>query len=159
MVKLVLTELNDQLDLEAVIGSDLLKHGVSVIELMDQFTTRSKIEYLKEAMKGESVQQAIREWKPRGGNITKALINATNIQYEKDLKELAKKKHQLDKVIKEFEKQKDKEKQQLAWEDVTAQFSMYHISTRNSKDPQRSLLTSNTPKKILVRFLRRLTLQ
>ncbi len=82
----ILTELNDQLSLESVIGPELLMKGVSVIELMDQFTTSGEIKYLK---------QAIREWKPRGGNITKALINATNSNYEKEVKELAKKKQQL----------------------------------------------------------------
>jgi len=91
----ILTELNDQLDLEAAIGPELLMKGVSVIELIDQFTTRGEIEYMKETMKGESLKQAIREWKPSGGNITEALVNATNSNYKEEVKELAKKKQKL----------------------------------------------------------------
>ncbi len=85
----ILKELNDQLDLEAAIGPELLEEGVSVIELMNEFTTRGEIKTMKG--KGEIVKQAIREWKPRRGNIATALINATNSNYEEDVNTLTKK--------------------------------------------------------------------
>ena len=112
----ILTELNDQLDLEAAIGSDLLMEGVSVIELLNEFATRGEMKYLKEVIKDESAKEKIRDWKPRGGNITKALINATNSNYEEEVKELKEKKQELLEITL-------KKKQQLAWEDVTADFN------------------------------------
>ncbi len=119
----ILTELNDQLDLEAAIGQQLLKKGVSVIDLMDQFNTSGKMKYATSAMEDENVREETLEWQPRGGNITKALINAITSNYDNEVKELQEKKQQLDKVRKEFEKVKDKNKQQLAWEVVTAKFN------------------------------------
>ncbi len=108
-----LTSLNDQLDLEAAIGPKLLMKGVSVIELMDEFTTSGEIEYLKKAVKDGKLKAESGEWEPRGGNITKALIDATNSKYDDEVKQLEDKKHQRQQLI-------VKKKQQLAWEDVFA---------------------------------------
>jgi len=112
----ILTELNDQLSLEEVIGPELLKEGVSVIALMDEFTTIGDRKYLKEAVKDGRVQQQIREWKRKDGNITKAFIDAINSNYEKEVKELEEKKEKLLKVT-------VKKKHHLAWEEVTSDFN------------------------------------
>ncbi len=103
----ILTSLNDQLDLEATIGLELLMKGVSLIELMDQFTASG------ERVQDESVKQAIREWTPRGGHVTEALIDATNSNYGDELKKLQEKKRELEEVT-------SMKKLQLAWEQVSA---------------------------------------
>ncbi len=98
----ILTELNDQLDLQATIGQQLLKEGVGVNELMDELTTTySEMEYLKKVAQDERVQQGLREWKPKGGHVTQALINATNTKYEEEVREIAEKKEKLRKKIAE----------------------------------------------------------
>jgi len=125
----ILTELNDQLDLEAVIGPELIMKGVSVIEVMDQCTSGEikYLRYLKDALKVQSVKEGIRKWEPIGGQITEALVKATNSNYEFEVKQLEEKKRELEAFTKEFEEQKDKKKQQLAWE--------YVISEKNTSTP------------------------
>eukprot|EP00984_Skeletonema_dohrnii_P031895 scaffold25004_cov144-Skeletonema_dohrnii-CCMP3373.AAC.4 len=108
----ILTELNDQLDLEETVTPDFLLKGVSVLELLDEFTTSGERKYLAEAVKKEGVQEKIRKWNPSGGNITKALVDATISNYKEEVDELEKKRQKLHKVT-------VMKKQQLAWRDVT----------------------------------------
>ncbi len=110
----ILKDLNDQLYLESIITKDQLMEGVSVIRLLEEFTTSGERKYLAKAVKNESVQNKIRTWKSGGENITEAFINATNSNYEKEVEELAEKKKLLQEII-------VKKKQQLAWKDVTAE--------------------------------------
>ncbi len=110
----ILTDINDQLDLEATITNEHILQGVSVMELMDEFTTSGERKYLRNKVKDKRVQEAIRKWNPKGGNITQALVNAINSNYEEEVKTLAKKKKQLEKVT-------VMKKQQLAWKEVTAE--------------------------------------
>mmetsp|Transcript_27114 Transcript_27114/g.45937 ORF Transcript_27114/g.45937 Transcript_27114/m.45937 type:complete len:1130 (-) Transcript_27114:1998-5387(-) len=109
----ILTELNDQLDLEDTVTPEFIKRGVSVLELLDEFTTSGERKYLAEAVKKKSVQGKIRKWNPSGGNITEALIDATNSNYDNEVKDLVEKKQRLHEVT-------VKKKQELAWRDVTA---------------------------------------
>jgi len=110
----ILTVLNDQLSLEEAIGRELLRKGVSVIKLMDHFTTGGEMEYLKKVVQDEKVQKEISEWKPRGENITEALVKATNSKYEKEVEQLEEKKQERLEIM-------INDKQQLAWEDVIAE--------------------------------------
>ncbi|KAK1745632.1 serine/threonine-protein kinase [Skeletonema marinoi] len=110
----ILTELNDQLDLEDTVTPEFIKRGVSVLELLDEFTTSGERKYLAEAVKKKSVQGKIRKWNPSGGNITEALIDATNSNYDNEVKDLVEKKQRLHEVT-------VKKKHDLAWRDVTAE--------------------------------------
>eukprot|EP00984_Skeletonema_dohrnii_P009097 scaffold3440_cov204-Skeletonema_dohrnii-CCMP3373.AAC.1 len=90
----ILTALNDQLDLEETITPEFIKRGVSVIELMDKLTTSGERNYLAEVVKDGRVLEEIRKWNPKGGNITTALIKATNAEYDEDVRKLAEKKQE-----------------------------------------------------------------
>eukprot|EP00985_Skeletonema_marinoi_P007783 scaffold3467_cov167-Skeletonema_marinoi.AAC.4 len=116
----ILTKLNDQLDLEETITPEFIKRGVSVLQLMEEFTTSGEHKYLAEVVKDGRVLERIRKWNSSGGNITKALIDAMTSNYKEEVDELEKKRQKLEKFAKELEIEKDKKKQQLAWEDVTA---------------------------------------
>jgi len=90
----ILMDLNDQLDLESTITPEFIERGASVIELMDEFTTSGERKYLAKVVKDERVPEGIRKWNPKGGNITKALIDATNAEYDEDVRKLTEKKQE-----------------------------------------------------------------
>lgn len=85
----ILVHLNGQLNLEKIIGNDILMRGVSTIELMDHFGTTGKQAYLEKKIADEEKQGQVRKLiNSKNSNITRALIDATTCDYEEDVKNL-----------------------------------------------------------------------
>jgi len=72
------------------------------------------MEYLKKFVQDEKVRKKISKWKPRGENITEALVDATNNKYKEEVEELEEKRQERLEIM-------INDKQQLAWEDVIAE--------------------------------------